>query len=340
MQLFVQDDIKVRPNLTLNAGLRWEGWTSISEKNGNELLFDPTVVNPGTNPLGVANTLGAMWYGMTKANGRTQEQAPIWDLFLPRVGLSWEPNPKTVIRGGFGLYAYNLQLSVNTRGQGAAIASTGNEYDQTNGINPVVLLSSDGNTNYQGSAGASINSLYQNSPTTPDAYNGQSVSFVNYHTPAQKIEQYNVEIQRDLGHDLAFDIAYVGSHAFDQAFAADLNQIPESKLGPNDANGPTNARPYPNYQSIYGENWVGVSNYNALQTTIQKRMSSGIDFNFNYTWSKFLNNSDRAHGIAARAQSRTPTIRQRNMVLPITTYGTCSRGASSTKYPLAEAQGS
>jgi len=292
VQLFAQDDIKVRPNLTVNVGLRWEGWTSISEKNGNELLFDPTIVNPATNPLGVANTQGAMWYGMTRGNGRTQEQAPIWDLFLPRFGFSWQPDTKTVLRGGFGLYAYNLQLSVNTRGQGAAIASTGNEYDQTNGINPVVLLNSDGTTNYQGNSGAGINSLYQNAPTTPDAYNYQSVNFVNYHTPAQKIEQYNVELQRDLGHNMAFDLAYVGSHAFDQAFAADMNQIPESELGPNDANGPTNARPYPNYQSIYGNYWVGISNYNALQTTIQKRMSSGLDFNFNYTWSKFLNNSD------------------------------------------------
>jgi hypothetical protein len=292
VQAFAQDDLKLRPNLTINAGLRWEGWTSISEKTGNELLFDPTIVNPATNPLGVANTLGAMWYGSTHTNGRMQEQAPIWDLFLPRVGFSWQLRPNTVLRGGFGLYAYNFQLSVNTRGQGAAFASTGNETDQTNGVNPVVLLDSSGNVNYQGNSGAGINSLYQNSPTTPDAYNGQSVNFVNFNTPAQKIEQYNLEVQRDLGHNLAVDVAYVGSHAFDQAFSVDMNQIPEGELGPNDTVGATNVRPYPNYQAITGERWVGISNYNALQATVQKRMSYGLQFNFNYTWSKFLNEDD------------------------------------------------
>jgi hypothetical protein len=155
-----------------------------------------------------------------------------------------------------------------------------------------VLLDSDGNTNYQGSNGAAINTLYQSAPTTPDAYNGQSVQFVNYHTPAQKILQYNLDIQHDLGHNMAVDVAYVGSHGFDQYFGVDLNQIPESQLGPNDTTGATNARPYPNFQSIGGVGWVGISNYNAFQATIQKRLSSGLQFNFNYTWSKFLNEAD------------------------------------------------
>src|SRR5437762_6533505 len=47
--LFIQDDFKVSPKLTLNLGLRWEGNTGWSEVHGNERSFDPNVINPATN---------------------------------------------------------------------------------------------------------------------------------------------------------------------------------------------------------------------------------------------------------------------------------------------------
>ena len=66
-QLFIQDDYKIRPNLTLNLGLRYQIQTGWSEVKGNEHSFDPTVPNPGTG------TPGAMWFGSTHANGRTSD---------------------------------------------------------------------------------------------------------------------------------------------------------------------------------------------------------------------------------------------------------------------------
>src|SRR6202042_2159832 len=146
-QLFVQDDIKFRPNFTLNVGVRWEGWNGIREIHGNNLSFDPTITNPATQ------TLGAMWYELTAANGRTSAIAPIWNQFLPRVGFSWQPGANTVIHGGFGLYTYNFQLGPNAPGLGSALGATGNESDISNGLYPVVLLNSNGDTNYQGNNG-------------------------------------------------------------------------------------------------------------------------------------------------------------------------------------------
>jgi hypothetical protein len=65
--------------------------------------------------------------------------------------------------------------------------------------------------------------------------------------------------------------------------------VPADKLGPNDN---PSGRPYPYWASIYGSKENGVSNYNSLQASITKRLTSGISFNFNYTWSKFLDSQD------------------------------------------------
>lgn len=293
VQLFVQDDIKLKPNFTLNAGVRWEGWNGMYDAHGNERSWDPTVVNPGVDPLGNANTLGAMWYGSTHANGRTKVIAPVWNTFMPRFGFSWQMDTNTVVRGGIGLYAYNYNEGPSAYNElGFEKGSSGNETDNTNGVLPVVILDQDGTVNDQGSAGQSIAAAYQAAPTGPDSLNGQSVNFAYYHEPLSKIWQYNVEVQRQFGASTAAKVAYVGSHGFDQLFGVDLNQIPLADLGQNDTTPPTDYRPYPNFQSIGGEKLVGISNYNALQATIEKRMSAGLQFNFNYTWSKFLNETD------------------------------------------------
>ncbi len=287
-QLFIQDDIKLRPTLTLNAGLRYQGMTGWSEVKGNEMVFDPAV----SNPASLSN--GAMWYGSTAANGRTSLQAPVWNTFLPRVGASYLIRPDTTIRGGFGIYAYIFTTDTYGTGLGSAFGSKGSYTDATNGVLPVVLLSSDGNTNYQGPGGASINSRYVAASTDPSAFNGQSVNYNQYHTPVPTIYQWDVDVQHQISQNFMAEIAYVGSHGFNLAFPVDINQVPESELGPNDAKGSTNARPYTQYQGISGSTNNSISNYNSLQASIQKRLSYGLEFNFNYTWSHFLDDMDSA----------------------------------------------
>ncbi len=103
-QVFVQDDWKVRPNLTLNLGLRYQinhGWNEVHQ---NMSSFDPTVLNPANN------SLGAYWFGPTKANGRTSLQANTFNTWQPRLGLAWAIDPKTTLRGGFGVYSYTWSL--------------------------------------------------------------------------------------------------------------------------------------------------------------------------------------------------------------------------------------
>jgi hypothetical protein len=88
---------------------------------------------------------------------------------------------------------------------------------------------------------------------------------------------------------MVIEMAHVASHGFNLSFPVDINQVPENMLGPNDS---PSSRPYPVYQSIMGTTNNAVSNYNSLQTSITKRLTSGLSFNFNYVWSHFLDDQD------------------------------------------------
>jgi len=280
---FVQDDFKVTPKLTLNLGLRWDGRTGWSDSTQNMRLFDPTLLNPATN------TLGAMWYDGVTQNGRTTIQKSKMNVWLPRIGVAYQLGDKMTVRGGFGMYTFPWNVDTYaSAGLGNARSQSGNQSDSTGGIAPVVLLSNDGNTNYQGSKGTSINTKYVLAPTKPESYNGQAVSWIQYDSPVPYLYSWNFTLQRQITGDTMIDAAYVGSKENNLAFNNDINQIPESKLGPTDVA----FRPYPQYQGIGGLNTKGLSDYHALQGGITRRMSTGLQFNANYTWSHMTSNQD------------------------------------------------
>jgi hypothetical protein len=301
-QLFVQDDWKFLPNLTLNLGLRWQGHTGWSEVKGDESVFDPTVVNPANN------SLGAIWYAFNETNGRNQLIAPQWQVWLPRVGFSYQPMANTVIRGGIGVYASTLSIDNYGGGLGAAFGSSGNTNDITNGICPVAQIDSDGSTPDTTDPGCGVvtnganfntltpNASYLTAPTTADARNGQSVTQTNFHTPLPHNLQWNLDVQRQLGSNYSIDVAYVGNHGYDESFNnIDLNQVPQNLLSANDLGN----KPYPLFNNIAGTINAAVSNYNALQAQINKRLNNGCEFNVNYTWSHFLDDLDSS-GFGAR----------------------------------------
>jgi hypothetical protein len=289
-QVFVQDDYKIRPNLTVNLGLRYEIETGWSEIHGNESTFDPTVVNPANN------TLGATWYGFSHANGRTTLQQPKYNIVLPRIGFSYQPHSDTVIRGGFGIYASTWSEDTYGAGMGSAFGSSGNLTDNTNGACPVVALDSNGTNPDTTNPGCgtgnynpnSILSKYLTAPTSPAAQNGQGVSYNQYHTPVPTNYQWTLSVQRQIGSDIVAELAYIGNHGKNLNFPVDINQVPEGQLGPNDVAN----QPYSLYQAITGSTNNAVSNYNALQAQMTKRMSHGLQFNTNYTWSHFLDDLD------------------------------------------------
>jgi hypothetical protein len=276
-QIFVQDDYKVKPNLTLNLGLRYQIQTGWSEVKGNEASFDPTITNP------VTNTLGAIWFGSTHLNGRTHLQKPVYNTFLPRVGFAYQLNQRTTINGGFGLFAYNWSNDQYGGGMGQAFGSKGAVNDNTNGLTPVVSLSG---------SGAAL--PYIASSTAPGAYNGQSFNFNAYNEPVGGSYQWNLRVQRQIGNDFVASLGYVATHGHNLPFPVDINQVPQNLLSANDQG----SRPFPQFGSLNTSgtpaNENAISNYNSLQAVIEKRMTQGLSLQFSYVWSHFLDDIDSA----------------------------------------------
>ena len=309
-QAFVQDDYKVRPNLTLNLGVRWFGTTGWNEVKGNMSVFDPTIPNGApagwTDFNGNAETkqLGGMWYGFSQAGGRKTLQAPIYTTFLPRVGFSWSRDPKTVLRGGVGLYNYSWSEDTYGMGMGGAAGESGGAWDPSNGIYYQLQADSDGSLNYEGPQngtsgcttgcwGKSVKNLIVSNPTTSYAKNGNGATYNAYHTPIPKIWQYNLTVERQIGTTMMASVAYVGTKGYNLKWVGDINQVPQSELSITDTAPGTNKRPYPIYTNLTGGGTNDASsNYNSLQVVFQKRLAHGLEVNANYVWSKFLDSMD------------------------------------------------
>jgi Carboxypeptidase regulatory-like domain len=276
-QVFIQDDFKVRPNLTLNLGLRYEYQSGWSEVKNNLGSFDPTITNP------VSGNLGAMWFAGETSRTTLMQPKNVW---LPRLGFAWTPIGTTVVRGGFGVYA--LTWSMDDYGQGVGVGnnSTGSAADTSGGISPVTTLDGTG-TNLQ--TGTPLTYVVRNRSSS--GYNGTNVPYNEYNLPVAKMYQWSASVERQLGTNMAAEVAYVASHGANLAFPADINQIPVSKLSPTFT--PANT-PYPQFGTIEGVRGASVSNYNSLQVQINRRFARGLTFSANYVWSHFLDDQDSA----------------------------------------------
>ncbi len=269
-QIFIQDDFKLRPNLTLNLGLRYQVQLGWKDAKNDQATFDPSITNP------VTNTPGAIWFAANKTNGRTALQQNKYSIVLPRVGFAYTPKPNTVFRGGIGLYSYDWSLDQYGQGEGAAINNTGSASDSTNGTAYVTTL-----------AGTGANLPFGPTSTNPGSRNGQDFNYVPYNTPVARILQYNFSMQRQLGSDFSFQMAYVGSHGYNLVFPSSINQLTLANLGKGQA-----FRPFPQFTNLGGYQVGAISNYNSLQISANKRLSHGISFDTNYVWSKFLDDID------------------------------------------------
>ncbi len=322
-QAFVQDDWKVKPNLTVNLGLRWTGNTGMSEEHNRLGDFDQNLIN-NVGPF--SGTAGSIWFA--SQDNRTTLQKPVWNIFLPRAGFSWEVKPSTVIRGGAGFFAYNYSMDLyggeggGQMGFGAAFQGSNNDPDAAAG--DTGWIAGTGNTTplYLSSNPTMMaNALpYVQASRNPSSYIRNPVyspPYEPYDISPGEIWQWTLSIQHEFAKNFMASISYVGSHAMNLQYVTDLNQITNpAMLNPSDvsacngatpasiaASPSTCARAYPAFGGLGGSNFNAISNYNSLQIVVQKRFANGLNFNVNYAWSHMLDEQDSAGwGSTAGAQ--------------------------------------
>lgn len=251
--LYLQDDYRVSNKLSLNAGVRWEvatPWTEMHNRLSNLSLADGNVYTVGSPQLPGNSLYSANWLD-----------------FSPRVGLSYEVTPKTVIRASFGFFYDFTSESVNILGTEnppfsgtLLIANNTSASDLANGITPL----SRGFLPYQ--------QIGRFSPL------GTSFPYWPSHDPDMHIQQRNFSIQRQLTSDTVVTVAYVGTRGEHLTIYPNINQpVP----GPGAANP---RRLFPQYGTITAIYHGSDSYYNALQVTGERRFSHGLAFLASYAW--------------------------------------------------------
>lgn len=296
-QLFIQDSYKVKPNLTINVGLRYlnqQGWT---EEHDHVAQFDPTLTNVATN------TLGAVWFG--GADGRRQLQASHHDVFAPRVGFAWSPKSTWTVRGAYGLYSFPWgDQNYFGSGQGEDGWFIQGTQTSTDNLTPIFTMT-------QGPPAP----VYppSNPHTAPnDLLNGQNLLYNPYHVPITYMQQWHLGFQHQMAGFL-IDVAYVGSNFLNLGYGQDSNQVPESRLAVGNAQ---LLRPYPQFNSISGVTFNGHSAYNALQVGVRRPFSHGFSLLANYAYAHSL---DTGTGQGGNGMLRTEIWQ--NAYDPSSNYG-------------------
>lgn len=292
---FVQDDWKLLPHLTMNLGFRWEFQMPPFEKVGRNSIVSLTTPNPAAG-----NLPGALLFG-GKGNGTSAFGANDFSGIGPRIGLAWQLQPKTVLRGGYGIYYSDLGLTLITAGfQPQASYATPNA-----GITPAFTLAS-------GFPASQSLTLVQ----SPSLLNGQNASFYGSNATAMpRLQEWTVSLQRELGHNLLVEATYVGNKGTRllDSQLSNINQLDPSKLslGSLLTQNITSAaavaagirapypgftgtvaqalRPYPQYNTLTEIGAKrGASSYQAFQAVVKKRFSNGLSIDGSYVFSRFL----------------------------------------------------
>ena len=277
--LFAQDDYKLSRNLTLNLGVRYQrqsGWGEVLNRFGS---FDPTLTNSATN------TLGAMIYGGQGGRDSIENGVNEWD---PRIGLVFSPTPHLAIRASYGIFdAFRSAESYTDGALGLGLNPQG-----TNGWSSHFTTGStcSGDPNCPSApwtlqAGPPAGSvIYPAQSSFSNAkYNGEGVYYYPVNMPIEYYQESLLSLQYELPLRMLIDGSYVYTKGTHLNFNRDIDQVPQSELSTG-----ASAEPYPQYEYIWGAMFDGWSNYNALQLRLQKKMSHGIEFMVNYSWSKTL----------------------------------------------------
>jgi hypothetical protein len=253
---YVQDEWKIRPNLTLNYGLRYEYYSVLHEAHNKDVVFRAL-----TGQLLPSNT---QWYNSSTHN------------FGPRLGLIWSPerfNNKTVFRIGAGYYygpgQTEDQLQPAESDRISTTITSGTRLAYPLDIPAVV---------------ANYNSNDPNLQFQPRAY------APGYQIP-EKILQYTASVQQQLPSDTLLTVAYVGTQGRNLFLRSVTNKITGVDTNPVTGAAIVTREFGNRFAEIDYKTSGGTSHYNAMQVSLNRRFSRGLTLSAQYGWAHDIGDS-------------------------------------------------
>ncbi|HMF75855.1 MAG TPA: carboxypeptidase-like regulatory domain-containing protein [Bryobacteraceae bacterium] len=306
--VYASDTWQVTKKLTVNYGLRWELPFASVERYDRFTNLLPNAPSPIAQASGIPNLKGRLGIVNSPDNPSRYAAASHLNLFAPRLGFAYRMTEKTVLRAGYGIfYVQNdgtggnqltsvTQPWVPTVDNSFTAATTLSNPWPTGLIQPPQR-----NPNYQ--------TLFLGNSITSPVLGGASQHFSN-------MQQWNVNVERELLPGMALEMAYAGSKGTHLVSGGpQLNQLPDQYLSLGTAvlqrqvpnpfynlipfgtlSAPTVAygqllRPYPQYNNVAaGNDGNRDSIYHSLQVKLEKRFRQGGTVLAAYTWSKNIGN--------------------------------------------------
>jgi trimeric autotransporter adhesin len=312
---YIQDDFRLNNKLTLNYGLRWERESGISEKNNGLIVgFNGAATNPIAASVNGILPLGQVEYAGLNGNPTTTG-SPYANKFGPRVGVAYQLNEKTVIRGGYGIFwAPQVALGgpLGTLGYAATTAYTGSTDAQGN-LTPT--LTNPFPTGLVQPTGNTLGTL---------AGLGQNFTLQSPTAKSPMIQQYSIDVQRQIPGGIALEVGYVGSHSTHLTLGAgtiNVNALSPAYFAQGTASlNASVANPYyghittgtissatvPAYDLLLPYSAFGTigetysdqnhARYDSMIIKAQKRFSHGLTFLSTFTWSKNYDETNNPAG--------------------------------------------
>ena len=283
-EFFVQDTWKIRPNITLDLGVRYQFFVPVTDRKNQIGTFDPDLYDP-TKAVCTTTACTAMNLALTDPNngfalagttsrfGRKVHPAD-YNNFSPRVGVAWDPfkDGKTIVRAGYGFYYDQALVGIFEQ---AAFTTPAFNPNASFTSTPTSIVTFD-----DVDAGAAPGTLPLRS----------TIAIANdFETP--EIQQWSVGVQRQIFKNAVVDVSYVGTKGDKLIRQRNINFVSPADVVASGTTSGSSVRPYKGYTTINYRETSAKSRYNGLLSSFNYRLEKGFTITLAYTLSKTMTDS-------------------------------------------------
>lgn len=277
-EFFAQDTWRIRPNLTLDYGVRYQFFTPVVDNNDVLTSFDPALFSAAAVPTctsaactglvrGTGNELnGIAVAGVTSRFGRSVSPSDK-NNFSPRVGLAWDPfkDGKTVVRAGYGFYYDQVLVGI---------------FETNSFANPPF-------NNRATFTGAGL-TLASPSGGALGALPVRTLAATASDFQTPEVQQWSLGVQRELFKNAVIDVSYVGTKGDHLIRRRNINLPPPDRVLAVGTGNRNIVRPFLGYSTITYIETSAKSRYHGLLSSFNYRFGNGFSLTASYTFSKNL----------------------------------------------------